>query len=631
MKLSPLYQKQLAKLSSSFYAGLYPGVNLNLTDWCEKYISLPTSVSATPGKWKAIPYQVGIMEAINDPTIEKIVFKKSTRVGYTQIISNAIGYHIHNDPCNMIVVQPTLDDARGYSKDQFESLVTENDVLNGLVAEAKSRSGKNTMLRKTYPGGNLYIIGANSPRGFRRIFARIIIFDEIDGYAAEAGSEGNQIQLGIRRTDTSWNRKIILGSTPTIKGDSRIDDAFSESDQRYYYVPCPHCKQMQTLKWGGKESVGGIKWPKGEPTKAYYQCESCTKPIDHGFKEWMVENGEWRATKPYNGVAGFAIWAAYAYSPGAAWGKLAEEWIACKGDPLKVRSFVNTILGEAHEERGDAPSHELLWLRREHYKRNVVPRGGLVLIASADVQVNRIEVEVQAFGRNMECWSIDSRIIWGDPKVESTWVELAKLYDEVFPSEAGYPLKVKLLAVDTGAFTTHVYNFCRQQGPTRAMAVKGRNGISVISRPSLIDFDWQGKTIKNGVQLWHVGINIIKSELYQLLKINIKDGDPIPYGYKHYPDYDQDYFKQLTSESLRRVNGKWIWSLPPGQSNEKLDLNVYCRAAAEHLRLPHFQDTHWSALEADLEQLKVINPIQPSQFAPRRKTGNVYKGIQREF
>jgi phage terminase large subunit GpA-like protein len=601
-----------------------------VSTWSEQRVFLPQGSNAQPGRWRAIPYQTEIMDCANDKGIRVVVVRKSTRVGYTRILTNVIGHHIEDEPCPMMLVQPSIDDAREYSKDELDKMFSDIPELRALVSEMKGRNAENTILRKEYPSGPLYVIGANSPRGFRRKTVKLVFFDEVDGYPYSAGLEGDQIKLGTRRTDTFWDAQIWIGSTPTITGQSRIDAEFENSDQRFYNVPCPLCDAGQVLKWGDRDSDFGIKWPKGAPEKAYYLCEHCHKPIDHGYKRQMVEQGQWIATKPFNGTAGFDIWAAYSYAPGAAWGAIAREWVEAKGDPLKVQVHVNTIQGKSFAAKGDAPDWEKLWLGRDmSYKRNTIPKGGLILVAAADVQNNRIEVEIQAYGRNFESWSIDSRVIWGDPKLEATWDELTKIYSESFTTVEGYKLSVRMLAVDSGAFTTYVYNWARKMGPTRAMAIKGRNKISILSRPELIDYDFGGRTVKNGVQLWTVGINIVKSELYQFLKLNRNPGELTPWGFKHYPDYDQDYFKQLTAESLQRIKGKWIWFCPPGQANEKLDLNVYCRAVAEHLQLSHFQPQHWDSLEKDLAFFRDSQKKPQQKQADSKQRGVVNPGILR--
>ncbi|MEJ2641562.1 MAG: phage terminase large subunit family protein, partial [Desulfosarcinaceae bacterium] len=165
----------------------------------------PESASE-PGKWRTRSYQRGIMDAITEGAYERVTVKKSARVGYTKIINAGIGYHIHHDPCGQLVVQPTIEDAGGYSKEEIAPMLRDSPCFAGLVSDPKSRDSNNTVAKKAYPGGILNLIGANSARGFRRLTVRIVWFDEIDGFPPSAGQEGDQLALGEKRAADAWNR-----------------------------------------------------------------------------------------------------------------------------------------------------------------------------------------------------------------------------------------------------------------------------------------------------------------------------------------------------------------------------------------------------------------------------------------
>ena len=296
-------------LEKKAYAAFLPPKKLSLSASSDEYAYLSVESSAEGGRWRTLPYQKGIMDAVTDPNIEQISVMKSARVGYSKILNHIIAYHIHNDPCPIMIVQPTIEDATGYSKEEIAPMLRDTKCLQGLVSDAKAKDGQNTLLQKLFPGGNLTLVGANSPRGFRRVSRRIVLFDETDGYPASAGTEGDQIKLGIKRTEFFANRKIVAGSTPTVKDFSRIEKLFNQTDQRRYYVPCVKCNHMQYLRWANFECF------ENDPSTTIYKCEKCNYHIPHSKKRWMIERGEWRATAPYNGKhVGFHIWAAYSLS-----------------------------------------------------------------------------------------------------------------------------------------------------------------------------------------------------------------------------------------------------------------------------------------------------------------------------
>ena len=228
----------LFELEQLAFEAFRPPKKLSLSEWADEYAYLSAESSAEGGRWRTLPYQKGIMDAITDPSIEQVTVMKSARVGYSKILNHVIGYHIHQDPCPMMIVQPTIEDATGYSKEEISPMLRDTPCLQGLVSDPKSKDGENTLLQKKFPGGTLGLVGANSARGFRRVSRRIVLFDEVDGYPPSAGTEGDQIKLGIRRAEWYWNKKIVAGSTPTVEDFSRIEKLFSESDQRRYFCPC---------------------------------------------------------------------------------------------------------------------------------------------------------------------------------------------------------------------------------------------------------------------------------------------------------------------------------------------------------------------------------------------------------
>ena len=516
------------------------------------------------------------MDAMSDPAVERVSVQKSARIGYTKMIGNLLGYHIHQDPCSVLIVQPTIDDAMGYSKDELQPFFRDCEVLNQLVAEDKTRSAANTLLRKVYPGGTLYLVGANSARGFRRISVRIVCFDEVDGYPPSAGSEGDQILLGVRRTEYFHNRKIILGSTPTLAHASRIADSYAESDQRRYWVPCPHCGEYQVLVWGDGTG-GGIVWPKDKPHKASYECAQCAKSIDHKNKREMVRLGRWQAGEAFEGHAGFHIWAGYSFSPNAAWGVLAAEWMAAQRDDEKLQTFINTALGEVWEPRGVQVEEGALIARRRPYRAPV--QNGSVLTAGIDVQGDRVECEIASWGEGEEVWSVDYFRLYGDLAAGSVWDALLGRLTRNYDHANGEQLNLALVCIDSGFYTDEVYAFSRAAGPRFVIPTKGS---SLPAKP-IASFPINPN--RKRVFLTTVGHDTCKQVIMNRLVIP----EPGP-GYCHWPDapiYDEEYFKQLTSEKLVSVTRhgvqKTYWQQTRAR-NEALDCRVLNLAAIRILQ-----------------------------------------------
>ena len=603
----------IIELEKRAFAAFKPPKKLTLSEWADEYAYLSAESSAEGGRWHTLPYQKGIMDAITDPNIEQVTVMKSARVGYSKILNHIIAYHIHQDPCGIMVVQPTIEDASGYSKEEIAPMIRDTKVLTNLVSDAKTRDSNNTILQKQFPGGVLSLVGANSARGFRRVSRRIVLFDETDGYPASAGTEGDQIKLGIARTQYFWNRKIVAGSTPTIKDFSRIERLFNQSDQRRYYVPCPDCGHMQYLRWPN------MRWEGVDTDNVSYACEECGVLIPHNKKRWMVERGEWRPTQPGNGRhVGFHIWAAYSYSPNAEWSNLAEEFELSKHDPEQLKTWINTTLGETWEdEYASKVGADALMERAAEakYEITVPPPEALVLCMGCDVQDDRLSMSVFGFGRNEEMFLVDRKVIYGSPARADLWKQMDEVLMGKYINQDGFEMKIESAAIDTGGhYTQETYQYVRERSQLGLIGIKGigQKGKPPLGKPTTQDITFSGKALRRGVKLFPVGVDVIKTMLHNKLK-NAEKGE----GYIHfYPTITHDYFEELTAERqvLRYKHGyqERVWMKKSNARNEALDEMVYSWAAFERFRQRYDRRTMWDQLE------KRRNPEKPTQEVPLR-------------
>jgi phage terminase large subunit GpA-like protein len=606
-----------------------PPPRLSLSEWADRHFYLSAESAATPGRWHTLPYQKGIMDAITDPTVERVSVMKSARVGYTKCMNAAIGYYMHQAPCPILVVQPTVDDAKGYSKEEIAPMLRDCPELAKIVfedaEEVGPKDGGNTILHKRFPGGVLSMVGANSGAGFRRVSRKVVIFDEVDGYPPSAGAEGDQIKLGTRRTEYYWDRKIIAGSTPLVSGRSRIEEMFEAGDRRRFYVPCPQCGHMDVLVFTPKDDGGHfMKWPKGKPEEAFFVCYLNGCVIEHQDKREIVTRGEWRAAGESKGHASFHIWAAYSFSPNASWGQLAEEFVAAnKSGPESLKTFVNTVLGETWKDRGDAPEWERLYQRRETYAIGTVPAGVKFLTAGLDVQKDRVVWEVVGWGAGKESWSVDSGVIPMDTSNEVEWTRIDELLNRTWLTTGGAPMTVLCLAIDSGFNTQMVYNWARRHPMSRVVAIKGvSTARTIIGSPSPVDVTVRGKRMARGYKVWPIGVDIAKAELYGWLRM--PSGDPSPPGFCHFPEYGEDYFKQLTAEHLVSSVSKsgyttHEWQLMAGRENHFLDCRIYARAAAALMGIDRMIKTVVPKLEPVKPQESAPPPAQRAAPIPRRE------------
>lgn len=548
-----------------------PPPDLTVSAWADRFRRLSSESSAEPGAWRTdrAAYQRGIMDAISDPAIREVWVMKSAQVGWTEILNNCIGFHVHQDPAPMLLVQPTLEMAESWSKDRLAPMVRDTPALTERIADPKSRDSGNTLLHKKFTGGHLTVAGANSPAGLASRPIRVVLFDEVDRYPASAGTEGDPVSLGKKRTTTFWNRKLLAGSTPTIKGSSRIEAGFDSGDQRFYMVPCPHCHERQRLVWSQ------VQWPEGQPELATYVCVHCGSMLTEQDKPGMLAAGEWVASKPSHGIASFHI--SELYSPWSSWSEMAIAFVQAKRFPETLQTWINTSLGETYEERGEEVGAIGLASRREQYDAQRIPASVLLLTAGVDVQDDRLEVSVYGWGRDEEAWLIEHCVLPGDPGSDSLWQDLDGFLARPRTREDGSKALIEATAVDSGGhFTQQVYLYAARRKARRVWAIKGAGGFGRLIWPKRA-----GRAGKTAAQVHIVGVDTAKDVLFGRLK---RVHEPGP-GYLHFPaSVDEQFFEQLTNETLvyRIVQGRRMRAYRPrasGVRTEALDCLVYAYAA----------------------------------------------------
>lgn len=598
---------------------LRPPPNLNLWQWADEYRYLSPEAASKPGKWKTNQVEVarGPMEAVTDPSVHIVTIMCCTQLMKTELILNTIGYYAHQDPAPMIVMQPTVHMGEAFSKDRVDPMFRDSPKLRGIIPPKKSRDGGNTILHKQFPGGHLTIVGANAPGDLAMRPVRIVLCDEVDKYPGSAGDEGDPITIIGERSATFWNWKQIRTCSPTIEPTpdgrgSRIAMSYAESDMRVFCPACPHCGERAEMLWPS------VKWPEGKPEEALYHCPECEKPWTEIERKRAIRATRdmpdlgWIATAPFRGHAGFKV--SKLASPWEPVSKLARKFVDAKKSPELLKAFVNTQLAETWKDKGEAPDWQRLYNRREDYATNVVPAGGLLLFAGVDVQRGNngqgwIEVVIYAEGRNRERWVIDHRQFPGDTSDEnapdSPWRKVDALLEESWPhAHAGVCMQLSAMGVDSGDQTAVVYRWAQRHSQTRVRVMKGDNMAVMVGAAKPVQSERNGKKAMRGVKLFMVGQNLIKAELYADLRRELPGPDePMPAGYLHFPQLDDEFFKQLTGEQMvtKTLRGRLVTAWEPTRLRvEVLDCAVYGRAAAYLHGVDRFTEEHWQSIETSL-------------------------------
>jgi phage terminase large subunit GpA-like protein len=568
------------------YSAYAPPPDILVSEWARRNRVLPKGTTARPGPFRPEQYQIEMMDVICDPNVHEIVVKKPTQVGYSDaVLNNIIGYFIDVDPKPIMLVQPTIDNAKDYGKKRITPMIDSTPALKAKIRPATARRAGNTLQLKEFPGGFLKLAGANSGTGLRSDPVPIVLLDETEGYPIDVDGEGDPVEIAKRRTDQFTDFKIVEGSTPAKpKGFSRIEKRFEESDQRYFHVPCPFCGRMQGLFWRDPETrthrlvyqldAGG----QVIASSVGYQCVQCGKLIGERHKQQMLNGGRWVAKFPGRVVVGFALNALY--SPWRdIWADLADEWVKAQRDPEKLKAFINLRLGETWEEQGFSLEPHDLRRRCEKYSGTdeaqvEVPRGVGLLTAAVDVQDDRLVAVVKGWGAEEESWLIAYEEFFGDPGQQQVWNEADEFLRTAWKHASGRMMTIASVFVDSGGHhTDEVYKFVKGRQGRRIFTCKG----SSESGKEILQKFTQNNSYR--VRLYMIGTDTAKDRIFSRLQI------PAPgAGYIHLPSWAEDeYLEQLTSEKrvtrYRRGRGMVREYIKTRARNEALDCEVYALAA----------------------------------------------------
>ncbi|MGG3504768.1 phage terminase large subunit family protein [Paenibacillus lautus] len=610
-----------------------PPPPLGIDEWADEHRVLSPEASAEPGPWKTdrAPYQREPMRAISDPSVETVVLMWASQLGKTDLQLNTIGYFTGHDPAPIMVIQPDLMVARDFSNDRLTPMYRDSQQLSKLVVKDKSRDSRNTILYKSFPGGRINIAGANSPASLASKPIRVVIADEIDRFPVSAGKEGDPVSLVRARTKTFYNKKLVLVSTPTIKGASRIEELYEDSTMEQLHLPCPSCGELQSLEWAQ------LKYEYDKETnqcvKVEHVCKFCgVLHAEHEWKKDYAKNAVWIPQKKHATTRGFKASTLYA-TINVTWKDIVNDWYkAQRGGPELLKTFVNTVLAEPWEEKGEQLDEDVLYNRREMYHADV-PDGVKVLTAAVDTQDDRFEVEVQGWGAGHENWRIHYHVIYGDLKQPLVWADLDEFLKRTWEDAEGRKFPIALTCMDSGGhFTNEVHRFCKERSARRLFSIKGEGTGDGTRLPLIIGTSTNNRYKATVVRL---GVDEGKSKVMSALKIPMVDefGNKSR-GFVHFPlttpernrGYERQYFEGVTAEALhtRQKMGVpyQVW-VKVRSRNEPLDLAVYNRAAIE-------------ILQPDLDNMqpyctggfKVSSQIEAKPVAAKRRTGVVSKGVQ---
>lgn len=599
------------KLYDTLSLGLLPDFDLPVDEWSDKFMVIPKSSGSNEyGNYRTsrTPHAREIMRCLSaDHPCKEVAVMVASQMFKTQIGLNWLSSTIHQSPSNFIWLMPTGGLQKRISG-RIDKTIKAVPVLRDLVAKPNSRDAKNNQDTKEYMGGTLFIFTAGSAANISEVPARYVIIDEIDRCQRDVDQEGDPKKLTDgRQTTFQQNKKSYYPSSPTIDGESRINDLFLSGTQRRALAECIHCGHAQELIFE--------RLVVNESGSALYPCESCGGMHTDKDKNLMFANGLW--TDPVVGSTGYlqSFTASAMYLPYGwlSWSDMVKEHAAAQekldqGNDAMMIVFYNTRLARVWKRTIQTVSYQTLIDRAEHYDLRFAPSNVLFVTAGVDTQDNRLEVQIVGWGRNMSATILDYVVLHGDPADDDVWDQLTDLINSGIEHESGRVLQVIATAIDVGGHRGEaVKHYVRSKRIRSPIAIIGATKLNapVLSKGSMQDVTWKGVSDKKGVMLHQVGTVDIKHVIFSRLS-NDEDKKPGDRMLRFAKDLSPEYFGGLISETYDRQKKRYV-KKHDGIRNEPLDTLTYAYATLHHsgIRAHRYTKKDWDALEA-----KFLNPVK---------------------
>ena len=631
-------RKQISNAAHSFRVALdvlRRPLPTTLADWADANFYMSPESSYVEGPWRTRPFQRVPMNLMGNDSVHELDILKSARVGYTKMIMASVAYQVEHKKRNQIIYQPTDTAAKDFMKDHVQPMIRDVRPVRRLASWFGKRHPNNTNHAKTFDNRRqLWALGGTSAKNYREKSVDTVYIDELDGFDENVEGEGRPDHLANKRTEGSYFRKLVCGSTPTTEHRSLISSrAKSAECLLRCYIPCPHCNHSQHLVFDNLRML-----EPGNYSSTQYACEGCGAFFDYKCAQEQQADCFWMDAEAglmtHDGIeftdlegnevetprhVALHIWSAY--SPMTTWADIMRDFMKRKDNPAELQTWVNQTRGETWKERGDAPDWKRIYDRTRGgpLKHNKLAPWAALITAGVDVQRNRLEVEVVGWGPGKRSQSIDYRVIPGDTSDLSPagpWEALrGMIRTETWTHESGAQIPMASTAIDSGDQTQTVYTFCREWAQPQVVPIKGMDHqTTLIGVPKSVDVNQSGRKVRRGVMLWGLGTNLLKNEIYSNLKLErptAESGDPLPPGWCDFPEYGEDYFKGLCSEQVMRVRNRAGYTVYRWEKiyerNEPLDCRCYARAAAAIKGIDRWGDDNWRELR---ESFGMVSPAK---------------------
>lgn len=570
-------------MSSEVTRHVLPPPQISSAEWLEQNVTMPegTETGGRPFSLASFPHVDGVLNAFDNPSIRMIVLQWGTRLGKTTTCLSLMAKQAGTNPRNMMFAGATKEAAGRVVGERLYPLLESTD---GLKSQLMAESRRSKLLVKL-AACRINVGWSGSATSLADVGAMFGVANEIDKWDQDISTEADPIGLFLNRVKGFTNHKVILESTPTIRGKSRIEHWLLRSNRHRRYVPCPHCGEFQILRKGDESKPGGIKWDRPENGQsdpdiafrtAYYECEHCQGKIENYHRVPMLRRGVWvpdgctidntgtihgTADKAGSDIVGFGPLPSW-YALTETWGGFARAWIRAQKRPRDLQDVVNSYMAETWEaKKSKSTTQQIAERIGTDQPRLLVPEWGRFLTVTVDRQAadgGFCVYVILAHGEGERVAEIGCGVaitlgeIW-QPVMRATYQH----------ADGGQGLVPVAVGIDSGWNTKDTYEFCQLH--PGVVPLKGSSTDLGGAPYKLVTIrDGAAKDVAvDGQLLLHVNTDYWETDLQSRLDDRLR-GEPGSLSLSKESSRDPEFMEQLCNGTLKdavdsRGNAKLLW------------------------------------------------------------------------
>ena len=557
------------------------------------------------------PAWVDVLDSMDDPALQQVTIRGSVQSGKTALLIVAGLYHMAMGR-SVLIFEP--DDR--LKRTLASRLIAWGRLCGDDQVKEAYTPKRPPHARQTGAGGRLEIVSAREGGAALMRTAEIVVVDELRVFHLDLLGE-----LVDRMASYGGAGRLITASSAGYQDECRTTTELMKSDARHWFLRCPACDRENIPVW---ENVAykGREHP-------IYSAPCCGAELSAVRFRHAIAAGRWKPTKQMMvpNTRGYHLDAFT--SPFESLATITRQWkraaahLKQTGSAAEVIAFQTGRLAQPYKASPaqGVSAEGIATSCREGYDPAVVPTGASIVVGAVDVQDNRLEGELSAWGLvevdtaddassvkgwsshefrglahggkwyRLRRWALDYRRFHGDPGNPDLWQELATWLETPIPHAAGPMLRPVTVAIDSGGhYGPQAAEFVKSAGPGyTCIKGLGRHRFDGFIARRSVTSDVLDSYGPNGLLL--IGTNEAKASIFSLLRQSIAGSEPRPMTW---PADESRYgmleFEGICSETLVRAMDKrtgattLMWK-KINRANEPLDLLTYSLATVNHLGL----------------------------------------------